>query len=93
METSIGREVGSASLSVLKKDLDMGLAIFADVLIQPAFSQDQVELAKQKKMEGIRRQNDDPQGIAFREFRRTLFENGPRGRVPYFGNCGQHFAR
>ena len=82
VETSIGREVGSASLSVLKKDIDMGLAIFADVLIQPAFSQDQVELAKQKKLEGIRRQNDDPQGIAFREFRRTLFDNGPRGRVP-----------
>ena len=82
VETSIGREVGSASLSVLKKDIDMGLAIFADVLIHPAFSQDQVELAKQKKLEGIRRQNDDPQGIAFREFRRTLFDNGPRGRVP-----------
>jgi predicted Zn-dependent peptidase len=82
VETSIGREVGSASLSVLKKDLDMGLAIFADVLIQPAFSQDKVELAKQKQVEAIRRQNDDPQGIAFREFRRTLFDNGPRGRVP-----------
>ncbi len=48
VETSIDREVGSASLSVLKKDLDMGLSIFADVLIQPAFSQDQIELAKQK---------------------------------------------
>ena len=82
VETSIDREVGSASLSVLKKDLDMGLAIFADVLIQPAFSPDKVELAKQKKVEAIRRQNDDPQGIAFREFRRMLFDNGPRGRVP-----------
>ena len=82
VETSIGREVGSASLSVLKKDLGMGLTIFADVLIQPAFSQDKIELAKQKKMEAIRRQNDDPQGIAFREFRRMLFDDGPRGRVP-----------
>ena len=32
VETGIGREVGSASLSVLKKDIDLGLTIFADVL-------------------------------------------------------------
>jgi len=82
VETSIGREVGSASLSVLKKDIDLGLEIFADVLRKPAFSQDKVELAKQKKIEAIRRQNDNPQGIAFREFRRALFNDGPRGRVP-----------
>lgn len=82
VETGIGREVGSASLSVLKKDIDLGLTIFADVLRKPAFSQEKVELAKQKKIEAIRRQNDNPQGIAFREFRRALFNDGPRGRVP-----------
>ena len=82
VETGIGREVGSASLSVLKKDIDLGLTIFADVLRTPAFSQDKVELAKQKKIESIRRQNDNPQSIAFREFRRALFDDGPRGRVP-----------
>jgi predicted Zn-dependent peptidase len=82
VETGIGREVGSASLSVLKKDINLGLTIFADVLRAPAFSPDKVELAKQKKLEGIRRQNDNPQSIAFREFRRALFDDGPRGRVP-----------
>ena len=82
VETGIGREVGSASLSVLKKDIDLGLTIFADVLRKPAFSQEKVELAKQKKIEAIRRQNDNPQSIAFREFRRALFNDGPRGRVP-----------
>ena len=33
VETSIGSEAGSASLSVLKKDMDLGLKILADVLI------------------------------------------------------------
>ena len=82
METGIDRNVGSASLSVLKKDTDKGLKIFSEVLMYPVFSEDQVDLAKEKQMEAIRRQNDDPQDIAFREFRRVLFENGPRGRVP-----------
>ena len=82
METSMGREVGSASLSVLKKDREIGLHIFADVLMYPVFAQDKVDLARNKELEAIRRRNDDPQGIAFREFRRILFQDNPRGRVP-----------
>jgi len=82
METGISREVGSASLSVLSKDREIGLDIFADVLMHPVFAQDKVDLAKKKELEAIRRRNDDPQGIAFREFRRILFRGSPRGRVP-----------
>jgi zinc protease len=82
METGISRESGMASLSVLSKDREVGLDIFADVLMHPVFAQDKVDLAKKKELEAIRRRNDDPQGIAFREFRRILFRGNPRGRVP-----------
>ncbi|MBP1721504.1 MAG: zinc-dependent peptidase lipoprotein, family [Deltaproteobacteria bacterium] len=82
METGISREAGSASLSVLSKDREIGFRIFADVLMHPVFAQDKVDLAKKKELEAIRRRNDDPQDIAFREFRRTLFRDNPRGRVP-----------
>jgi predicted Zn-dependent peptidase len=81
VETGIGREVGTASLSVLKKDMDLGLKIFADVLMYPVFAQDKFDLARQKKEEEIRRRNDNPQSIAFREFRRLVFHNNPRGRI------------
>jgi predicted Zn-dependent peptidase len=82
VETGIGREVGSASLSTLKKDMDLSLKIFADVLMHPVFAEEKVDLARKQKEEGIRRRNDDPQNIAFREFRKLLFPNNPRGRVP-----------
>ena len=82
VETSIGREVGTATLSVLKKDMDTGLDIFAEVLRYPVFSREKIDLAKKKEIEAIRRRNDSPQSIAFREFRRALFDNGPRGRFP-----------
>jgi predicted Zn-dependent peptidase len=82
METGISRELGSASLSVLSKDREVGLTIFAEVLMQPVFAQDKVDLAKKKELEAIRRRNDDPQGIVFREFRKMLFRGTPRGRVP-----------
>jgi len=46
VETGIGLSSGSASMSVLKQDLDTGLAILADVLMNPAFRQDKIELAR-----------------------------------------------
>jgi hypothetical protein len=85
METGISREAGSASLSVLSKDREIGFRIFADVLMHPVFAQDKVDLAKKKELEAIRRRNDDPQDIAFRESpgARADAENGfrhyPRG--------------
>ena len=81
IETSIGREVAGASLSVLKKDIEIGIKIFAEVLMYPIFAQDKFDLAKKKKEEKIRRRNDNPQSIAFREFRRLLFRDNPRGRI------------
>ncbi|MCK5256197.1 MAG: insulinase family protein [Deltaproteobacteria bacterium] len=81
VETSIGSEAGSASLSVLKKDMDLGLKIFADVLMFPVFAQDKFDLARKKKEESIRRRNDNPQSIAFREFRKVVFNKNPRGRI------------
>ena len=81
VETSIGREVGAASLSVLKKDMEVGLKMFAEVVMYPVFAQDKFDLAKKKKEEAIRRRNDNPNSIAFREFKRLIFRNTPRGRI------------
>ena len=79
LNTSIGRESGRVSLSVLTKDLDKGLRLFFEVVKNPIFSPEKVELAKQKKIEKIRRKNDSPQKIAFREFRKLLYKGDPRG--------------
>ncbi|MGA1841730.1 MAG: M16 family metallopeptidase [bacterium] len=81
LETGIGTESGSANLSVLKKDLDEALGIFSDVLRNPAFKEEKVELSKMKMIESIRRQNDDPFGIASREFKRKVYKGDPRGRI------------
>ncbi|HZC68055.1 MAG TPA: insulinase family protein, partial [Nitrospirales bacterium] len=58
----IGRESGTASLDILKKDLERGLAIFADMLRTPAFESAKVELAKRQALEAIRRRPDSPGG-------------------------------
>ena len=81
VETGIGRESGSASLSVMKKDIDIGLKIFADVMMKPGFDQEKLALAKKQEIEAIRRRNDKPESIAFREFKRLLYKDNPRGRI------------
>ena len=81
VETGIGSESGSASLSVMKKDTDLGLKIFADIMMNPRFDQEKLDLAKKQEIEAIRRRNDNPDSIAFREFRRILYKDNPRGRI------------
>lgn len=74
VETSIERESGSASLSILSRDIDNGLKIFADVLMNPAFPDDKIRMRKDEVIESIRRENDNPQQIAGREFRRIVYD-------------------
>jgi predicted Zn-dependent peptidase len=76
VETGIGLNSGSASMSVLKQDLDTGLAILADVLRNPAFAQDKIELAKMQQRSMISRRNDDVGSIAGREFSKLIY--GPQ---------------
>lgn len=80
VETGIGSNSGSAHLSVLKKDIDEGLKIFVDVLLNPVFDQKKLDLQKKQILEGIRRENDSPSRVAGREFNRLLYRDHPNAR-------------
>jgi predicted Zn-dependent peptidase len=82
VELSIGSDVGNASMSSLKKNLDRTLQIFSQVLMDPAFRADRLEIARKQSIEGIRRQNDDPKQVANRELTKALFRETPLGRFP-----------
>ena len=73
VETGIGDDAGSASVSVLKEDLDTGLSILADILMNPAFREDKIELEKVQHRSGIARRNDNPGGITRREFGKLIY--------------------
>ncbi len=81
VESGIGQESGSVSMSVLAKDLDLGLKIFYEVLRYPAFDTSKISLEKSQIKEGIRRRNDHPGSIVSREFDRLLYGDHPYGRV------------
>jgi zinc protease len=73
VETAIGLNSGSASMSVLKGDLDKGLSILADVLMNPAFREDKIQLAKMQAASSIARRNDSVGAIAGREFDKLIY--------------------
>ena len=79
LRASGGADYITVTLSVLKKDLDLGLDLMSDIVLHPAFSDD--EIARQKTLlKGyIRRQLDEPEALAQKEFMKALFGDQPYG--------------
>ena len=70
------------SLSVLSKDLDMGLEIFFDVLMNPEFREDPLNLEKVRLVSQLRQANDQPSGILSREYENLIYGEHPLTRQP-----------
>lgn len=80
VESGIGETSGSVSFSSLKENTDQVLAVFKEVLTNPEFRADKLELAKSQIRSGISRRNDDAQSIAGRELQQILYgKNTPYG--------------
>jgi len=73
VETWIGETSGGVSMSVLKQDIDTGLGILADILMNPVFNEDKIELAKVTHRSLIARRNDQVTQIAGREFNKLIY--------------------
>lgn len=76
IETSFGMSSGSAFLGVLKEDFDDLLPVFKDVMLNPEFPQDKIDLAKTQNRSAISRRNDNPGPIAAREFNKLIYGEG-----------------
>ena len=70
---NVGERTSTLTLSVLSKDLDEGLAIFFDVLMNPEFREEPLKLAKARFVEQLRQANDQPNGVLSREYERLLY--------------------
>src|SRR2546425_1892336 len=83
LESDIDEETGSASLSVLSKDLDPALRLMAEGIEKPRFDGRQPQLFKKQLKDTLRRRNDDPTEVASREFAAALYgREHPLARFP-----------
>jgi len=74
VSTGIGRGSAYITVSVLKEDVDRALEILADILMNPAFQEDKIRLAKIQEKTAISRRNDEIMQIASREFEKLIYE-------------------
>lgn len=87
VETSINTTSGSASFSALSYDLNTVLSLFAEVLREPIFIEEQLEFEKNKLKGQIARRNDSPENIARREFAKLIYgASSPYARTVEYKN-------
>ena len=79
VESGIGSDMGTVSLTTLVKNFSRTLQIFSDVLLRPDFSDKRIDIARKQAIEGLRRQNDDPKEIAGREIGKAIYAGHPLG--------------
>jgi zinc protease len=76
--SAAGRGV-TVTVNCLKKDLGLCLDVLSDLLVSPVFPEDKIELRRETMLENIRRENDSPRSVAFREFDSLLYGDHPMG--------------
>ncbi len=73
VESSMDETSASMSFSALKETSDAVLQEFKDVMTDPEFRQDKLDLMISQARSGIARRNDDPDGIPDRELMSILY--------------------
>lgn len=89
IEARGGEDLVQLNLNSLKADFPQVLKTFADVLRRPAFDAQKLEVARNQAVAEVSRQNDDPDGILFREFNKVVYgPDSPYARTQTFASLG-----
>jgi predicted Zn-dependent peptidase len=88
VESSIGQEYANVSASCLKKDLKRVLDIYTDVMMNPEFRQEKIDLAKNQAREAIRRRWDMPGAVSGLLFTEQLLGGTPYGARTTYKSLG-----
>lgn len=79
LSTSGGADYVTASLSVLKKDIALGFDLLSDILLRPAFSEQEISRRKAIIRDSIRQQREEPGVVASKAFMKALYPDHPYG--------------
>lgn len=85
VETNGGGDSTTVSWSCLKEDFPDVFRVFEDVMKNPEFRAEKIEIAQKGLYDAISRRNDDPSQIAGREAAKLAYgANSPLARVPEY---------
>ncbi len=81
LRTDSDLDLSSVSLSVLKSNLDSALEIYADVILNPAFTEQEFKRLQRQRLAQIQREKNNPRDMVLRVFPPLLY-----GRDHPYGN-------
>jgi zinc protease len=81
LDASGGDDYITVNLSVLKKDLDLGFDLLSDVILNPSFPEGELSKKRERIKGSLKAQEEDPDFVASREFKKTVFGNHAYGRL------------
>ncbi len=79
-------DMSVVSLSTLKSTLDDALELYAEVILEPSFPQDDFERLKKQQIAGVRREKSSPFQMALRVFPQLLYGNEHAYGLPFTGS-------
>jgi len=77
LEAKASEDFTTASVRVLKKDVDLGVTLLADMLQHPAFHKQEFERIRAQLLGEMASDNDDPGHIAMKAFNQLVFHGHP----------------
>jgi len=80
LEAGAGRDGMTVSLSILKKDLDLGLDLLQEVVLTPAFPEGEVKRKIGEIQAAIKRSEESPEAVAARALSPLVYGVHPYGR-------------
>ena len=80
LEAGAGRDGLTASLSILKRDLTLGLDLLGEVMLSPTFPTQELTRKAAQIQAAIKRSEEDPGTVAGRALTRLVFPNHPYGK-------------
>ncbi|MCB0329400.1 MAG: insulinase family protein [Bdellovibrionales bacterium] len=81
MSAGFGQEYGTMSFNALSPDFEEVMMIFRDMVTDPRFDEDRLDVLKTQTLDGIRRRKDDPGTIASVTVEYLLSKKSPYGGV------------
>lgn len=82
LSTAAGGDFATATVRVLKKDVDLGFTLLADILLNPAFAEREVARVRSQTLGEIQGQKDEPGIVADKAFDEIVFKGHPYNRPP-----------
>jgi zinc protease len=80
LSASTGSDYFVVTSEVLKKDFDKGFSVFSDILLHPAFAQEEIERERSQRLATIEQYKENPGTVASIYFNKVVYGSHPYGR-------------